>query len=44
MRHLVEKYGGKRVWQAGLKVLKFPPTWVQETASAVAVAEELERS
>lgn len=41
MRELVTKFGGQRVWNVGLTILKWPPTWAHESQTARRVAEAL---
>lgn len=43
LRFLIESYGFARVWEAGLRVLGFPPTWIHATNEAEAVLAALER-
>lgn len=43
MQALVKTHGWERVWNAGMKAVGFPATWIFETANAVKVSEELER-
>lgn len=42
MQNLVEAYGSEAVWEAGIKIHGYPPTWINEGSNAVKVAEAIE--
>jgi len=44
LKYLVQSYGAARVWEVGLRVLKFPPTWIHATNEAELVLAGLEKA
>jgi hypothetical protein len=41
LRDVVKQHGGERVYDVGLKVLGYPPTWLMERATADRVIEAI---
>jgi len=41
LRDAVRQHGPKRVWDAGIRVMSYPPTWITESTKAARVLEEL---
>lgn len=42
LREVVKQYGPDRVWAVGLRVLEYPPTWVNEPMKAIEVVKALQ--
>lgn len=40
---LMERFGGYRVWNVGIEVLGFPPTWNPSTREILLLQETLEK-
>jgi hypothetical protein len=39
--NLIERFGAERVWDAGIDVLKYPPTWAPDGFEILTLAERL---
>jgi len=43
LRDVVKQHGGERVYDVGLRVLEYPPTWLSEADKAKQVIEAVKQ-